>query len=62
MAKYIVEQMATVWYRIEVEAENEVEAQEQATNLIISGEGEEMYSSFEWQDQFYIEELDGEEI
>ena len=53
MAKYIVEQMAQVWFRVEVEADNEDLAREDAEELLMNGEGV-MNSDWEFTDVFWV--------
>jgi len=60
MAKYVVEQMATVWYRVNVEADTEEQAKELGYELLNKGEGIETSYSFEWQDEFWVELEEGE--
>jgi hypothetical protein len=56
MAKYIVEEMAEVWYRVEVEAEDEDTALEVGMNKLMNGEGSEIPFTFEWQEEYSIRE------
>jgi hypothetical protein len=60
MAKYVVEQMATVWYRVNVEADTEEQAKELGYELLNKGEGIKTPYSFEWQDEFWVELEEGE--
>lgn len=60
MAKYIVEQMATVWYQVEVEADTKEQALDLGQDKLNQGEGWQNQDSFEFQDEFWVSE--GEEI
>jgi hypothetical protein len=60
MAKYVVEQMAHVWFRVEVEAENEDFAREDAEELLMNGEGV-MNSDWEFVDVFWVMNEDTKE-
>ena len=60
MAKYIVEQMAQVWFRVEVEADNEDLAREDAEELLMNGEGV-MNSDWEFTDVFWVMNEDTKE-
>jgi hypothetical protein len=59
MAKYIVEQMAQVWYRIEVDIDSNDEniALELGMEKLMNDEGAEIPFTFEWQDETSIEEV-----
>ena len=60
MATYIVEQMAHVWFRVEVEAENEDLAREDAEELLANGDGV-MNSDWEFTDTFWVMNKDTKE-
>jgi hypothetical protein len=61
MTTYRVQQGATVYYEVTVQASNEDEALELGMNKIMSGEGVEVDGSFEWQDDTWVEENQEEE-
>jgi len=61
MKTYRVQQGATVYYEVTVQASNEDEALELGMNKIMSGEGVEVDGSFEWQDDTWVEENQEEE-
>jgi hypothetical protein len=61
MATYRVQQGATVYYEVTVEASNEDEALELGMNEIMSGDGMEVEGSFEWQDDTWVEEEEEED-
>jgi len=49
MAIYYVQQKATVWQQVMVEADDEAEAMEFGLDALRDGEGIEAEDSFEWQ-------------
>ena len=55
MATYKVQQMAQVWYEVEVEADNRDEAIELATAKLMNDDGVEVPDSWEWQDEFWTD-------
>jgi hypothetical protein len=55
MATYKVQQMAQVWYEIEVEAANREEAIELASTKIMNDEGTAADGSWYWQDEFWTD-------
>jgi hypothetical protein len=61
MATYRVQQGASVYYEVIVEADTEDEALELGMNEIMSGKGLEVDGSFEWQDDTWVEEQEEEE-
>jgi hypothetical protein len=56
MPEYKFQQMATVWYQVIVEADNEENAIDIGLEAIAMGDGEEVDNSFELQDETWIEE------
>lgn len=57
MPEYRVQQMATVWYEVVIEADNEDEAIELGLDSLARGNGYEASGSFEFQDETWAEEL-----
>lgn len=57
MTRYIVEQMAQVWYRVEVEAEDEDTALDLGMYKLMNDEGSEIAFTFEWQDETDVREF-----
>ena len=61
MAKYVVEQMAQVWYRVEIEVDD-TDRLDVALGVgmlaLLNGEGTEVHDSFEWQDETYIDKIE----
>lgn len=57
MPEYRVQQMATVWYEVVIEADNEDEAIELGLDSLARGNGYEASGSFEFQDETWVEEL-----
>jgi hypothetical protein len=55
MKKYRVQQKASIWYEIEIKAKNKEEAQEIASQSLMSGNGEAVEGSFVWEDEFWTE-------
>jgi hypothetical protein len=56
MKQYRVQQMATVWYEVSVEAKDEDEAQFIAEEMFNNGDGYEADGSFEFQGEFWVSE------
>jgi len=55
MATYKVQQMAQVWYEVEVEAKDRDEAIELASTKIMNDEGVAVDGSWLWQDEFWTD-------
>jgi hypothetical protein len=58
MPEYRVQQQATVYYEVVVEADTEDQAREIGVEKIFNGDGYEADGSFEWQDDTWIEEVE----
>jgi len=56
MKTYKVQQLGHVWHEVIVEADNEDEAYQKGTEIIMNGEGTEVYDLFSWEDEIYITE------
>ena len=56
MAMYRVQQKATVWYEVVIEADNEDEALEFGIEALSDGDGFEASGSFMWQEDYWVEE------
>lgn len=57
MAKYLVKQRVELWYEITVIAENEHEAKDLASDLLMDGVGLKVKDSLAWQDDYEVEEV-----
>ena len=55
MAMYRVQQKATVWYEVVIEADNEDEALEFGIEALSDGDGFEASGSFMWQEDYWVE-------
>jgi len=57
--KYRIEQQATKWYGVVVEADNPTEAMEKAIEMLDLGKGVENDDSLEFTDEYYIQDDNG---
>jgi hypothetical protein len=57
--KYRIEQQATKWYGVVVEANNQTEAMNKAVEMLDSGKGVENNDSLEFTDEYYIQDENG---
>lgn len=57
MPKYLVKQRIETWYEIGVIAENENDAKDLASDLLMDGVGLRVKGSDEWQDDYEVEEV-----
>jgi hypothetical protein len=57
MPKYLVKQRVEMWYEISVIAQNENDAKDLASDLLMDGVGLKVKGSFEWQDDYEVEEV-----
>jgi hypothetical protein len=62
MPIYYVQQKATVWYEVEVEADSPEQALELGTELLENGEGVEAQDSFDWADGFWLGDEERNEL
>lgn len=56
MPEYRVQQKATIWYQVDIEANSPIEAIELAREGEIQDGWEQVWDSTEFQDEFYTEE------
>jgi hypothetical protein len=56
MKEYKVQQLGHVWYEVIVKAESLDEARDKGIEIIMNGEGTEVYDLFTWEDEIYITE------
>jgi hypothetical protein len=61
MPTYRVQQQATVYYEVIVEADTEEKAREIGVEKILDGDGYEADGSFEWQDDTWSEEVEDDD-
>ena len=57
MKKYKVQQMAQIWYEVEVMAEDREDAYNKGTESLARADGYEVDHSFTWEDETFIEEV-----
>ena len=62
MAIFYIQQKATVWHQVMVEADDEFEAMELGLDALRDGLGDETEDSFEWQGETCLMDEDGEII
>jgi hypothetical protein len=56
---YYVQQKATVWMQVGIEADSEIEAVELGLDSLRSGNGDEAEDSFEFQDEICLLDSEG---
>jgi hypothetical protein len=62
MATYYIQQKATVWNQVLVEADSPEEAYELGLEALSNGEGYEAEDTWEWQDETCLLDADGDVI
>jgi hypothetical protein len=59
---YKIQQKATVWHEIELEAETLEQALDMAAEQLDDGDGNEVYGSLEFTGEFWAANDDGDEL
>jgi len=62
MAVYFVQQKATVWHEIRIEAETHEEAMSLGIEALENGDGYEVEDSFQWADAYWLGDSKHDEI